>query len=214
MPAAKSYKLIILRNCGERVMRMDPPCVARLFAASIRFILSSRHHQHPHHPQHPRVLSPGERCPATVQICRLAAAVRLEAGVNSTMDYLSNEGLSFEDLFKKRAPNISVHKTMESIMSGVAIDFGELIDAPLACDVLHECLLQMSKPAYPSQLVYPLHEAFRASKSDPPEQQHETAVRCRLSQKCSHPECSPGRKLLHHPTRRSFASLSRELVLS
>ena len=88
------------------------------------------------------------------------------------MDYLANEGLSFESLFKKRAPNISVHKTMVSIVSGVAIDFVELNDAPLACDVLHECLLQMSKPAYPYQLVDPLHEAFRASKSDPPEQQH------------------------------------------
>ena len=62
---------------------------------------------------------------------------------------------------------------MKSIMSGVAIDFVELNDAPLACDVLHECLLQMSQPAYPSQLVDPLHEALRASKSDPPGQQHE-----------------------------------------
>jgi hypothetical protein len=88
------------------------------------------------------------------------------------MDYLANEGLLFEGLFKEKAPNTSVHKTMVSIMSGVAIDFVELDDAPLACDVLHECLLQMSEPAYPSQLVDPLHEALRASKSDPPGQQH------------------------------------------
>jgi hypothetical protein len=58
----------LCRNCGDRVMRMDPlcaPCVALLFAASIRFMLSSRHHKHPHHPQLPRVLSPGERCPSS-----------------------------------------------------------------------------------------------------------------------------------------------------
>ena len=106
------------------------------------------------------------------------------------MDYLANEALVFEGLFKKRAPNISVHKTMVSIVSGVAIDFVELNDAPLACDVLHECLIQMSQPAYPSQLVDRLHEALRASKSDPPEQQHER-MQAVMLQAVTHKAVSP-----------------------
>ena len=122
--------------------------------------------------QQPHLISPRSARSYGANLSPRSRDARLEAAVNSTMDYLANEALVFEGLFKKRAPNISVHKTMVSIVSGVAIDFVELNDAPLACDVLHECLLQMSKPAYPYQLVDPLHEALRASKSDPPEQQH------------------------------------------
>eukprot|EP00961_Rhodomonas_salina_P181882 2455292-Rhodomonas_salina.1 len=78
---------------------------------------------------------------------------RLDACINSVMDFLANEGLEITDVFKQASDKSSVDQKMATALRGEEIDFVALNDPGLSTAVLWECLTRMSVKHFPDGLL-------------------------------------------------------------
>ena len=94
---------------------------------------------------------------------------RLEVAINSTMDFLANEGLEVPNLFRAVAQPREVENVMKIVRAGREYDFITANDAATTVGVLKLSIAEKSKAVFPTSLLEPLAEIIKEHRHSPKE---------------------------------------------
>lgn len=92
---------------------------------------------------------------------------RLEVAINSTMDFLANEGLEVPNLFRAVAPSREVESVMGIVRAGKEYDFIAANDAPITVGVLKMCIAEKSTAVFPTSLLESLAAIIKEHRHSP-----------------------------------------------
>ena len=113
--------------------------------------------------------SPKQQQQQQQQVSAEVMDARLEVAINSTMDFLANEGLEVPNLFRAVAQPREVENVMKIVRAGREYDFITANDAATTVGVLKLSIAEKSKAVFPTSLLEPLAEIIKEHRHSPKE---------------------------------------------
>jgi hypothetical protein len=113
--------------------------------------------------------SPKQQQQQQQQVSAEVMDARLEVAINSTMDFLANEGLEVPNLFRAVAQPREVENVMKIVRAGREYDFITANDAATTVGVLKLSIAEKSQAVFPTSLLEPLAEIIKEYRHSPKE---------------------------------------------